>query len=168
MKIIRKKVHNPLAEDFAKPRELDEEVVFRKLTVVEELLQFMKRQGINRSQLAERMNVPPSRITKMLSGDSNLTIDTLVRAGRAVGADLAQTFVPQGFAVHWHSFPKAAPAIDSVTRSPGAPIPTPQGPSTKIPSQATAKKAKTTSQNLSHVADPKANYNASRKSKKPR
>jgi len=167
IKIVKER--DPLADAFAKSLQSVESQVERsKLSIVEELLQFMKRQGINRSQLAERMNVPPSRITKMLSGDSNLTIDTLVRAGHAVGADLAQTFVPQGFAIRWHSFPKAAPAIDSVTRSPGAPIPTPQGPSTKIPSQTTAKKAKTTSQNLSHVADPKANYNASRKSKKPR
>jgi plasmid maintenance system antidote protein VapI len=69
--------------------------------VVEELLQFMKREGINRSELAERMGVGPSRITAMLSGDSNLTIDTLVRAGRAVGADLMQTFVPQGEKGRW-------------------------------------------------------------------
>jgi plasmid maintenance system antidote protein VapI len=47
------------------------------------------------------MGVGPSRITAMLSGDSNLTIDTLVRAGRAVGADLMQTFVPQGEKGRW-------------------------------------------------------------------
>ncbi len=169
MKIQIVKERDPLAEAFAKSLETIESQIERsKLSVVEELLQFMKRQGINRSQLAERMNVPPSRITKMLSGDSNLTIDTLVRAGRAVGADLAQTFVPQGFAVRWHSFPKAAPAIDSVTRSPGAPIPATQEPSPKIPSQTTAQKAKPASRKLPHVADPKATYNASRKSKKPR
>jgi len=139
MKIIRKKVHNPLAEDFAKPRELDEEVVFRKLTVVEELLQFMKRQGINRSQLAERMNVPPSRITKMLSGDSNLTIDTLVRAGHAVGADLAQTFVPQGHKVHWYSSPKTKSILDGVISFPGALRPMQQAPTPKIPDGKTAK-----------------------------
>jgi transcriptional regulator with XRE-family HTH domain len=107
MKIIRTKVKNPLAEDFAKPLSLDSEVEFRKLIVVEELLQFMKREGINRSELAIRMEVPPSRITKMLSGDSNLTIDTLVRAGRAVGADLHQTFAPEGKKVRWTSYEPA-------------------------------------------------------------
>lgn len=99
LKVIKAK--NPLAEAFAEPFDLDQEVVYRKLTVVEELLQFMKREGINRSELAERMGVRPSRITKMLRGDSNLTIDTLVRAGRAVGADLVQTFVPEGQSGHW-------------------------------------------------------------------
>lgn len=78
---------------------------------IEALLQFMKREGINRSELAERMGVGPSRITKMLSGDENLTIDTLVRAGQAVGADLAQTFVPEGQKGRWvcHPKPKGVP-----------------------------------------------------------
>lgn len=107
IKIIRSKKQSPLAEAFAKPFSLEGEVEFRKLIVVEELLQFMKREGINRSELAARMGVPPSRITKMLSGDSNLTIDTLVRAGRAVGADLHQTFAMEGKKVRWTSYDPA-------------------------------------------------------------
>jgi len=101
IKIIRSKKQSPLAKAFAEPLSLEGEVEFRKLIVVEELLQFMRRAGISRSELAARMGVPPSRITKMLSGDSNLTIDTLVRAGRAVGADLHQTFAPEGQKVRW-------------------------------------------------------------------
>lgn len=101
MKIIRKKARNELAESFSKPFDLEQEVEFRKLIAVEELLQFMKREGINRSELAERMGVGPSRITAMLSGVSNLTIDTLVRAGLAVGAELHQTYAPKGKKVKW-------------------------------------------------------------------
>jgi plasmid maintenance system antidote protein VapI len=100
IKIIRKKP-SALAQAFAQPFSVEQEVEFRKLIVVEELLQFMKREGIKRTELAERMGVQPSRITAMLSGESNLTIDTLVRAGRAVGADLHQTFAPQGKKVRW-------------------------------------------------------------------
>jgi transcriptional regulator with XRE-family HTH domain len=103
IKIIRKKP-SALAQAFAQPFSVEQEVEFRKLMVVEELLQFMKREGIKRTELAERMGVQPSRITAMLSGDSNLTIDTLVRAGRAVGADLHQTFAPQGKKVRWTSY----------------------------------------------------------------
>ena len=47
------------------------------------------------------MGVGPSRITAMLSGDGNLTIDTLVRAGRACGVHLHQHFVPEGHAAHF-------------------------------------------------------------------
>lgn len=107
MKIILTKAKNPLADAFAEPFSVEEEIVFRKLMVVEELLQFMKREGIKRTELAERMGVQPSRITAMLSGDSNLTIDTLVRAGRAVGANLHQTFAPIGKKVRWTSYDPA-------------------------------------------------------------
>ena len=96
------KAKDPLATAFAESlASAEAQVELRKLEIVQELLQFMKREGINRSELAERMGVGPSRITKMLSGDENLTIDTLVRAGRAVGADLVQTFVPQGQKGKW-------------------------------------------------------------------
>ena len=111
MNIKITKAHDPLAKAFARSiATIEAQVEIQKLTVVEELLQFMKRQGINRSELAERMGVGPSRITKILSGDENLAIDTLVRAGRAVGADLAQSFVPQGQKGHWVSCstPKAS------------------------------------------------------------
>ncbi|MFM2198809.1 MAG: helix-turn-helix protein [Verrucomicrobiota bacterium] len=107
IKIIRSNKQSPLAKAFAEPLSLESEIEFRKLIVVEELLQFMKREGINRTELADRMGVPPSRITKMLSGDSNLTIDTLVRAGRSVGADLHQTFAPAGKKVRWTSYDPA-------------------------------------------------------------
>ncbi len=96
------KERDPLAEAFAESiASIESQVEIRKLSIVEELLQFMKREGIKRSELARRMDVPPSRITKMLSGESNLTIDTLVRAGHAVGAELVQTFIPTGSKGHW-------------------------------------------------------------------
>jgi len=139
MKIIRTKAKNSIAEDFAKTPSIEQEIEYRKLIAVEELLQFMKREGINRSELANRMNVPPSRITKMLSGDSNLTIDTLVRAGHAVGADLAQTFVPKGNGVQWRSFPKVAAVKKNYISFPGNLQPIHQTLTPKIPSRKTAK-----------------------------
>ena len=96
MKIIYSKAdpNDPLVKAFAEPFSLESEIEFCKLEAVEELLQFMKREGINRSELAERMGVPPSRITRLLNGSENLTIATLVRAGRAVGGELKIRFQP--------------------------------------------------------------------------
>ena len=51
MKIIRTNGKNPLAQAFSGPPSVEEEIEFRKRTVVEELLQFMKRHGINRTEL---------------------------------------------------------------------------------------------------------------------
>jgi predicted transcriptional regulator len=64
------------------------EAEFKGLMFVEELLTLMKEQGINRTQLAKRMGVGPSRVTAMLNGGSNFTLETLIRASRAVGANL--------------------------------------------------------------------------------
>lgn len=94
MKIIHRTGNSELARDFARPPSIEQEVEFCKLIAVEELLQFMKRQGISRTNLAQRLGVAPSRITAMLSGDSNLTIETLVRAGHAVGGELKIRFQP--------------------------------------------------------------------------
>lgn len=96
MKIIVREAdpNDPLVQAFAEPLSLEGEIEFCKLEAVEELLQFMKREGINRTELAGRMGVPPSRITKMLDGSENLTIATLVRAGRAVGGELKIRFQP--------------------------------------------------------------------------
>jgi transcriptional regulator with XRE-family HTH domain len=96
MKIIITKgdPNDPLVKAFAEPFSLEGEIEYCKLEAVEELLQFMKREGINRTELAGRMGVPPSRITKMLDGSENLTIATLVRAGRAVGGELKIRFQP--------------------------------------------------------------------------
>lgn len=96
MKIIITKgdPNDPLVKAFAEPFSLESEIEYCKLEAVEELLQFMKREGINRSELADRMGVPPSRITRLLNGSENLTIATLVRAGRAVGGELKIRFQP--------------------------------------------------------------------------
>lgn len=103
MKIQRTQHKNALATAFAAKPTIEEEVELQKLSIVEELLQFLRRNDIKRSELAERMGVRPSRITAMLDGSANLTIESLVRAGRAVGADLKQTFVPSGEKGHWVS-----------------------------------------------------------------
>jgi len=77
------------------------EAEFKGLMFVEELLTLMKEQGINRTQLAERMGVGASRVTAMLTGGSNFTLETLIRAGHAVGANLEQTLVPVGTKGRW-------------------------------------------------------------------
>ena len=66
-----------------------------------------KEQNVSRSELAARMGVQPSRITAMLEGTGNLTIDTLVRAGMALGAELHQTFVTAHKQVRWIEYEKA-------------------------------------------------------------
>jgi plasmid maintenance system antidote protein VapI len=94
MKVRYTKGDNPISKLFAEPPSIEGEAEYQKLMIVEELLQLMEEQGISRSELAERMGVQPSRVTSMLTGSNNFTIETLVRAGRAVGAEIELHFVP--------------------------------------------------------------------------
>jgi len=94
LKITHRKGHNPYSKLFSEPPSIESEAEYRKLMIVEELLQLMEEQGITRSELAKRMGVQPSRVTSMMTGSNNFTIETLVRAGRAVGADIELHFVP--------------------------------------------------------------------------
>jgi plasmid maintenance system antidote protein VapI len=90
----RRKGDNPYAGLFSGPISIEGEAEYRKQWIVDELLGLMEEQGITRGELAKRMEVQPSRVTSILSGANNFTIETLVRAGRAVGADIELHFVP--------------------------------------------------------------------------
>jgi len=94
MKITITKGDNPVSRLFAETPSIEGEAEYRKLMIVEELLTLMEENGVTRGELAKRMEVQPSRVTSMLTGANNFTIETLVRAGRAVGADLELHFVP--------------------------------------------------------------------------
>lgn len=94
MKITITKGDNPVSRLFAETPSIGSEAEYRKLMIVEELLTLMAEKGISRGELAKRMEVQPSRVTSMLTGANNFTIETLVRAGRAVGADIELHFVP--------------------------------------------------------------------------
>ncbi len=45
----------------------------------------MEEQGISRKELAERLNVHPSRVTRLLGDPDNVTLRTLWRVCSAVG-----------------------------------------------------------------------------------
>lgn len=90
----RRKGDNPFSGLFSGPLTIIGETEYRKQRIANELVGLMEAQGVSRSELAKRMEVQPSRVTSMLSGGNNFTIETLVRAGRALGSDIEIHFVP--------------------------------------------------------------------------
>lgn len=48
----------------------------------------MDEQGISRAELARRLGTSPAYITKILRGNINFTLETLVRLAVAVGAEV--------------------------------------------------------------------------------
>ena len=84
---------------FSAPLSFSQKVVVKKLLIVEQILVRMKALGLNRSKLAARMEISPARVTTMMDGTNNFTIETLMRAADAVEGELALTIVPKGHQV---------------------------------------------------------------------
>ena len=57
----------------------------------------MEELGINRSQLAGRLGVSRAAVTKMLRGNANFTVRTLVELGRALECRISIRLPPCGF-----------------------------------------------------------------------
>ena len=59
-----------------------------KLQFAEELFDLMERREINRSELAARIGSSDACVARALRGDSNVTIDTMIRFARALEGKL--------------------------------------------------------------------------------
>lgn len=67
----------------------------------EELARLMDEESVNRKQLAERVGVQPSYITRVLNGDANFTALTMARLAHALGARVAVHLAPKEADVRW-------------------------------------------------------------------
>lgn len=85
------------AEFFRNLEESDEfHVESAKLEFALELKRLMERENLSNSELAERLGVSRPMISKLLRGDANLTIETMVRSARKVGGSLFIRIVRDG------------------------------------------------------------------------
>ena len=104
MKIEISKRQNPVAQLFAQPASVVAEVEAHKVAIADELAALMQQNGVSKAELARRLKIQPSRVTSMLSGTSNFTIETMVRAARAVGGAYHQTLLPAEKKVRWQAW----------------------------------------------------------------
>lgn len=65
------------------------------LDIEEALHTSMEAQGITRSELADRLGTSRAFITKLLGGQENLTLKTLVRVANALEMKVDTRFVPR-------------------------------------------------------------------------
>lgn len=85
-----------------------------KLDFAMDLERLMDRQQLRKLDIATRLGTSPSYITKVMRGDANLTIDSMVRLARAVGGTLHLHIASQEAKVRWfdvlaHSSPNPYP-----------------------------------------------------------
>ena len=74
---------------------IDYKVEGAKIDFSLELQRFMEQSGMKKVDLAARLGVSRPMITKLLRGDSNVTIETMVRACDAVGGKFFVKIVRQ-------------------------------------------------------------------------
>ncbi len=72
-----------------------------KLDFAIDLERLMDLQGLRKVDLAARLGKSPAYITKVLRGDANLTMDSMVRLARAAGGTLHIHIAPQAAKVRW-------------------------------------------------------------------
>jgi transcriptional regulator with XRE-family HTH domain len=64
------------------------------LAFTEGLARVMEREGVSRAELARRLGATPAYVTKILRGNVNFTLATMVRLARALGAELQVQLTP--------------------------------------------------------------------------
>lgn len=71
------------------------------LDFTEDVLAKMDEQGMSRKDLADRINVSPAYITKILRGSTNFTLESMVKISRALGYVLCTHLQPEGAQTRW-------------------------------------------------------------------
>ena len=65
------------------------------LDFTEGLHKMMEANEVSRSELARRLGVSPAYITKVLRGNVNFTLDSMVRLARAAGGEVSLQVAPK-------------------------------------------------------------------------
>jgi transcriptional regulator with XRE-family HTH domain len=58
------------------------------LDINETICSIMEKKGLNRKEFAQKLNVTPAYVTKILRGDPNLTLRSLIKISQALGLSL--------------------------------------------------------------------------------
>lgn len=69
------------------------------LTLTEKIVEFMENNNISRVEMAKRLGVSKAFVTKILNGNPNLTIKSMVSIAIALGCELAIDICPEGVKV---------------------------------------------------------------------
>ncbi len=72
-----------------------------KIDFAVDLAHQMGREGLKKRDLATKLGTSAAYATKVLRGDANLTIDSMVRLARAAGGTLHIHIAPQEAKVRW-------------------------------------------------------------------
>lgn len=86
MEIVKDPRVQKIAQEARNTVEYKEEMLFLEIT--ERIVALMEVAKVSKAELARRLGCTPAYITKLLSGTTNFTVNTLLRIGDALDADL--------------------------------------------------------------------------------
>lgn len=86
MEIVKDPRVQKIAQEARNTVEYKEEMLFLEIT--ERIVALMEAAKMSKADLARRLGCTPAYITKLLSGSTNFTVNTLLRIGDALDADL--------------------------------------------------------------------------------
>lgn len=101
---------------------LDYELANVEMDFTDALEALMQRRGVNKSELARRIETSPAYITKILRGSTNFTLETMVKLVRVLEGELHVRACAKEDNAHWFH----AIRSDAIMRSrlPSTPNPT--------------------------------------------
>lgn len=82
-----------LVQEIKKTDTFDKELARNLVSDKIDLL--MKKEGVSKADLARRLGKSRAYVTKILQGNTNFTLDSLVQIARALGSEFVPFFVPQ-------------------------------------------------------------------------
>lgn len=65
------------------------------LDLTEQIISTMKKLNLNRTELASRLGVSKAHVTKLLNGNTNITLKTMAALARSLGCDVAIDLCPR-------------------------------------------------------------------------
>ncbi len=95
---------------------LDYELANVEMDFTDSLETLMQRRGVNKSELARRIETSPAYITKILRGSTNFTLETMVKLVRALDGKLHVRAFAEEDKAKWFHVVQCAPANVDSTR----------------------------------------------------
>lgn len=71
------------------------------LEFVDELIRCMRQAGVNQAEMARRLEASEPYVSKVLRGDANFTLATMVKLAGAVGQEVHMHLAVAGSSVFW-------------------------------------------------------------------
>jgi transcriptional regulator with XRE-family HTH domain len=81
------------------------------LEFVDELVRAMRLAGVNQAELARRLAASEPYVSKVLRGDTNFTLATMVKLATAVESDIRVHLAPIGSTVYWYDLITSPQAV---------------------------------------------------------